>query len=171
MLRGERRRMKQLLAEGLSKAEVARRLGCTRQTRAYDTTLDRSSGGHRHRFPRRPARSLRSSVANRSPSALRSLSSTRQACRIPTTATSRATARSYVIRYLYRYDCIPSRTPSAVSHVATQQPQGLFVQTGHQLRKLLICGIDGGIIVRYLVAGLRRNEDVAKGTHATSSTL
>lgn len=32
MVRGERRRMKQLLAEGLSKTEVARRMGCTRQT-------------------------------------------------------------------------------------------------------------------------------------------
>lgn len=32
MVRGERRRMHQLLSEGLSKAEVARRLGCSRQT-------------------------------------------------------------------------------------------------------------------------------------------
>lgn len=32
MVRGERRRMKQLLAEGLSKTEVARRMGCSRQT-------------------------------------------------------------------------------------------------------------------------------------------
>lgn len=32
MLRGERRRMKQLLAEGMSITEVARRMGCSRQT-------------------------------------------------------------------------------------------------------------------------------------------
>ena len=67
----------------------------SRQTRAYDTTLDRSPGGHRPRLPGRPAIPLRGSAANRLHCALRSLSSTRPAGRIPTAATSRARARSY----------------------------------------------------------------------------
>lgn len=50
MVRGEQRRMHRLLEEGLSKAEVARRLGCTRQT-IYNQ-LARQDRGEETRRPR-----------------------------------------------------------------------------------------------------------------------
>ena len=49
MVRGERRRMIQLLAEGLSKTEVARRLGCSRQTIYNQLAREDEEDLRRHR--------------------------------------------------------------------------------------------------------------------------